>query len=77
MEFVRCLPSLIARERSKEKESSQQMAREAGPPPSLHSEDTATEETHSPGVFAGTTGEDDVLVRLKSYATKVYTHNSL
>lgn len=70
---MRCIPSLITREQPKDdpvKEASQQVVREPGTQPSLHSEDTATEETR-PSAEASSNKEDFIAV-LKTYATKVY-----
>ena len=69
MSFVACIPSLVAREQLREDGVSQQVVREGGPQPSLHSEDTATEVTHTHGV--PTTTEEGFIAKLKSYATKV------
>ena len=45
------------------------MAREPGAEPSIHSEDTATEVSGVPA--EASCAEDDVIAKLKSYATKV------
>ena len=69
MGFVACIPSLVAREQLREDGVSQQVVRDRGAQPSLHSEDTATEVTHIHGV--PTTTEEGFIAKLKSYATKV------
>ena len=78
LDFVKCIPALIGRELPKSdhvKEPSQQMAREPGTDPSVHSEDTATDVIHTSDASAkASSDEGDFIAKLKSYATKVPTH---